>query len=371
MSEFKVRAVEFEEKSVVEQEQELVDRHEREVAGETTESVTKSPIGEVTEQTVIDNNGEQTASVTYDIKDEDVLSHIRNRYNKEINSLDDLFAQREANDELPEDAAAFLKFKRDTGRGIEDFVRLNKDFDSMDENSILYEYYKNTNPEFDDEDISFKIEELSYDEDFDDDKDIKSKKLALKQELKRAKQYLEGQKEQYKIPLESSKGFVQNEDKEEFESYKQNKQQIATSEQEARKRSEYFEAKTNELFSDKFEGFGFNIDDNKVVYKPSDTKSIKEQSDITKFIKNFLNEDGYVKDAELFHRAVTIASDPDKFAKFFYEKGKSDGVENISVESKNIDMGRLATTVIPKEGFSVRALEGDSVEYKIKSKNKN
>lgn len=369
MSEFKVRAVEFEEKSVVEHEQELVDRHEREVAGDVTESVTEEPTGEVTEEAVI--NSEQAAPVTNEIKDEDVLSHIRNRYNKEINSLDDLFAQREANDELPEDAAAFLKFKRETGRGIEDFVRLNKDFDKMDEKSVLYEYYKSSNPEFDDEDISFKIEELSYDEDFDDEKDIKSKKLALKQELKRAKQYLEGQKEQYKIPLESSKSFVPDGDKDEFESYKQYKQEVTTSEQEARKRSEYFEAKTNELFSDKFEGFGFNIDDTKVVYKPSDTKAIKEQSDITKFIKNFLNEDGYVKDAELFHRAITIASDPDKFAKFFYEKGKSDGVENIAVEAKNIDMGRPATTVTPKQGFTVRSLDGDNIEYKIKSKNKN
>jgi hypothetical protein len=369
MSEFKVRAVEFEEKSVVEHEQELVDRHEREVAGDATESVADEPIAGVTEETVI--NSEQAVPVTNEIKEEDVLSHLRSRYNKEINSLDDLFAQREANDELPEDAAAFLKFKRETGRGIEDFVRLNKDFDKMDEKSVLYEYYKNSNPEFDDEDISFKIEELSYDEDFDDEKDIKSKKLALKQELKRAKQYLEDQKEQYKIPLESSKSFVPDEDKDEFESYKQNKQQVTTSEQEARKRSEYFEAKTNELFSDKFEGFGFNIDDKKVVYKPSDTKAIKEQSDITKFIKNFLNEDGYVKDAELFHRAITIASDPDKFAKFFYEKGKSDGVENIAVESKNIDMGRPATTVTPKQGFTVRSLDGDNIEYKIKSKNKN
>ena len=369
MSEFKVRAVEFEEKSVVEHEQELVDRHEREVAGDTSETVVSEVPNEVTEETVI--NSEQAVPVTNEIKEEDVLSHLRNRYNKEINSLDDLFAQREANDELPEDAAAFLKFKRETGRGIEDFVRLNKDFDKMDEKSVLYEYYKGSNPEFDDEDISFKIEELSYDEDFDDEKDIKSKKLALKQELKRAKQYLEGQKEQYKIPLESSKSFVPDEDKDEFESYKQYKQEVTTSEQEARKRSEYFEAKTNELFSDKFEGFGFNIDDTKVVYKPSDTKAIKEQSDITKFIKNFLNEDGYVKDAELFHRAITIATDPDKFAKFFYEKGKSDGVENIAVEAKNIDMGRPATTVTPKQGFTVRSLDGDNIEYKIKSKNKN
>lgn len=365
MSEFKVRAVEFEEKSAVEIEQELVDKHEREVAGETIEGSTEQPV--VTEETVIDETSEQAVPVTYDINEEDVLSHIRNRYNKEINSLDDLFAQREANDELPEDAAAFLKFKRETGRGIEDFVKLNRDFSKMDEKSLLAEYYSVTNPEFDSEDVAWKIDELLYDEDYDDEKTIKSKKLAMKQELKKANDFFEKQKEQYRIPLESSKNSAPIVD-EEYESYKQYKQQSVQTEEETRKKSDYFVAKTNELFSEKFEGFEFNLDDNKVVYKPADVSTLKEQSDMAKFVKGFLNEDGYLKDAATFHRAIAIASNPDKFAKFFYDKGKSDGVGSIAEESKNIDMGRPATTVTPKQGFSVRALESDAPDYKIKKK---
>lgn len=365
MSEFKVRAVEFEEKSAVEIEQELVDKHEREVAGETIEGSTEQPV--VTEETVIDETSEQAVPVTYDINEEDVLSHIRNRYNKEINSLDDLFAQREANDELPEDAAAFLKFKRETGRGIEDFVKLNRDFSKMDEKSLLAEYYSVTNPEFDSEDVAWKIDELLYDEDYDDEKTIKSKKLAMKQELKKANDFFEKQKEQYRIPLESSKNSAPIVD-EEYESYKQYKQQSVQTEEETRKKSDYFVAKTNELFSEKFEGFEFNLDDNKVVYKPADVSTLKEQSDMAKFVKGFLNEDGYLKDAATFHRAIAIASNPEKFAKFFYDKGKSDGVGSIAEESKNIDMGRPATTVTPKQGFSVRALDADAPDYKIKSK---
>lgn len=365
MSEFKVRAVEFEEKSAVEIEQELVDKHEKEVAGETIEGSTEQPV--VTEETVIDETSEQAVPVTYDINEEDVLSHIRNRYNKEINSLDDLFAQREANDELPEDAAAFLKFKRETGRGIEDFVKLNRDFSKMDEKSLLAEYYSVTNPEFDSEDVAWKIDELLYDEDYDDEKTIKSKKLAMKQELKKANDFFEKQKEQYRIPLESSKNSAPIVD-EEYESYKQYKQQSVQTEDETRKKSDYFVAKTNELFSEKFEGFEFNLDDNKVVYKPADVGTLKEQSDMAKFVKGFLNEDGYLKDAATFHRAIAIASNPEKFAKFFYDKGKSDGVGSIAEESKNIDMGRPATTVTPKQGFSVRALDADAPDYKIKSK---
>ena len=361
MSEFKVRTVDFEEKSAVEIEQELVDRHEQEVIEKNEETV----VDEVTETE--DETSAQTGAVTYDIKEEDVLSHIRNRYNKEINSLDDLFAQREANDDLPEDAAAFLKYKRETGRGIEDFVKLNRDFSKMDEKSLLAEYYSVTNPEFDTEDVAWKIDELLYDEDYDDEKTIKSKKLAMKQELKKANDFFEKQKEQYRIPLESSKNSAPIVD-EEYESYKQYKQQSVQAEDEARKKSDYFIAKTNELFSENFEGFEFNLDDNKVVYKPSDVKTLKDQSDMAKFVKGFLNEDGYLKDAAAFHRAIAIASNPEKFAKFFYDKGKSDGVGSIVEESKNIDMGRPATTVTPKQGFSVRVLDSDAPDYKIKSK---
>lgn len=368
MSEFKVRAVDFEEKSAVEIEQELVDKHEMEVTGEATEEIVSDDMREITEETVvIDETSAQTGAVTYDIKEEDVLSHIRNRYNKEINSLDDLFAQREANDDLPEDAAAFLKYKRETGRGIEDFVKLNRDFSKMDEKSLLTEYYSVTNPEFDTEDVAWKIDELLYDEDYDDEKTIKSKKLAMKQELKKANDFFEKQKEQYRIPLESSKNSAPIVD-EEYESYKQYKQQSVQAEDEARKKSDYFIAKTNELFSENFEGFEFNLDDNKVVYKPSDVKTLKDQSDMAKFVKGFLNEDGYLKDAAAFHRAIAIASNPEKFAKFFYDKGKSDGVGSIVEESKNIDMGRPATTVTPKQGFSVRVLDSDAPDYKIKSK---
>lgn len=365
MSEFKVRAVEFEEKSTVEIEQELVDKHEKEITGEATEETTETPV--VTEEAIIDETSGHGAPVTYEIKDEDVLSHIKNKYNKEINSLDDLFEQREANDDLPEDAAAFLKYKKETGRGIEDFVKLNRDFSKMDEKSLLSEFYSVTNPEFDTEDITWKIDELMYDEDYDDEKTIKSKKLALKQELKKANDFFEKQKEQYRIPLESSRNSAPIVD-EEYESFKQYKQQSVQAEDEARKKSDYFIAKTNELFSEKFEGFEFNLDDNKVVYKPADASTLKDQSDMAKFVKGFLNEDGYLKDAATFHRAIAIASNPEKFAKFFYDKGKSDGVGSIAEESKNIDMGRPATTVTPKQGFSVRALESDAPDYKIKTK---
>jgi hypothetical protein len=368
MSEFKVRAVDFEEKSAVEMEQELVERHEKELTGEPTGEVSTDEPKEVTEETVVkDETSEQAVPVTYEIKDEDVLSHIRNRYNKEINSIDDLFAQREANDDLPEDAAAFLRFKRETGRGIEDFVKLNRDYGSMDEKSLLAEYYSVTNPEFDKEDIAWKIDELSYDEDYDDEKTIKSKKLALKQELKRASDFFDKQKEQYRVPLESSRNSAPIVD-EEYEHFKQYKQQSVQAEEETRKKSDYFVAKTNELFSEKFEGFEFNLDDSKVVYKPTDISTLKEQSDMAKFVKGFLNEDGYLKDAAAFHRAIAIASNPEKFAKFFYDKGKSDGVGSIAEESKNIDMGRPATTITPKQGFSVRALESEAPDYKIRGK---
>jgi hypothetical protein len=220
------------------------------------------------------------------------------------------------------------------------------------------------------------INDLYRSEDFDDDKQIKKVKLERKKELTKARDYFNKLKEQYKVPLESREAFVPQEEKEAYESYKQYKQAATSEQEEQTKRSQYFADKTTQLFSDKFEGFKFAIDENKAVtYKPAEAKSLlEEQSSLKNFVNKFLNEEGYLKDAELFHRAIAIASNPDKFAKFFYEKGMADTVDTVSKESKNIDMVRQSTQVTNKtEGtFQVRAVEpsyGNRLVIKQKPKN--
>jgi hypothetical protein len=372
--EFKVKVVEFEEKSASEKEAELLEGLE---THSDPDGVVKVDLSQdaPTIEPITEGNLDPVQEL--DLDDNKVLSYLGKRWNKEITSLDELAQERQQAEELPEDVSAFLKYKRETGRGIEDFMKLNVDYSSMDEDSLLYQYAKEQNPGLDPDEVKFELEtKFSYDEDFDDDKQIKKVKLERKKELNKAREYFNSLKEQYKVPLESREAFVPQEEREAYESYKQYKQTATSEQEEQQKRSKYFADKTNELFSDKFEGFRFNIDENKAVtFKPADAKTLlNEQSSLSNFVNKFLNEEGYLKDAEVFHRAIAIASNPEKFAKFFYEKGMTEAVETVSKESKNIDMTRQATQMTKKTDgtFQVRAIEpsyGNRLVIKQKPKN--
>jgi hypothetical protein len=354
--EFKVRAVEFEEKSAVEIEEKLLKEHEERL------NPTSEPQEQVNEIPEVD------------IDENKIISYLGKRYNKEISSLDDIWEQRQVSEDLPEDVSAFLKYKKETGRGINDFINLNKDYDSLDQDTLLFDFYKEQNKGLDSEDIRFEIEsKFSFDEDFDEEKDVKKKQLAKKKELAKAKEYFNNLKEQYKVPLESSESFVPKEERDAYNAYKEYRETTTASEQEQERRSKYFADKTTELFSDKFEGFKFNMDENsKLVYKPAESQELlKEQSTLNNFVNKFLNDDGYLQDAELFHRAIAVASNPEKFAKFFYEKGKSEAVEGVAKESKNIEMTRQATSVTPTQGFQVRSVDAERGNRLVIRKLKN
>jgi hypothetical protein len=372
--EFKVKAVEFEEKSVAEKEAELLDGLE---THSDPDGVVKVDLSQDEPEPLVDENQNPDPVQELDLDDNKVLSYLGKRWNKEITSLDDLVQEREQAEELPEDVSAFLKYKKETGRGIEDFMKLNVDYNAMDEDTLLYQYAKEQNPGLDPEEIKFELDtKFSYDEDFDDEKQVKKTKLERKKELNKAREYFNNLKEQYKVPLESREAFVPQDEKESYESYKQYKQAAASEQEELQRRSKVFTEKTNELFSDKFEGFKFNIDENKAVtFKPAEAKVLlQEQSNVNNFLSKFIGEDGVLKDAEQFHRAIAIASNPDKFAKFFYEKGMTEAVETVSKESKNIDMTRQATQIAKKTDgtFQVKAVEpsyGNRLVIKQKPKN--
>lgn len=362
---FKVRAVDFEEKSLQELETELVEQHQQEVAEASSDTPQEA------QQETVDASL-QEGSVTTDtpqnieIDDSVILSHIKNKYNREVSSIDELIQERAVQEELESDVAAFQKYKRETGRGIEDFVKLNRDLSQADPEKLLADYYREQGD--DDEDVEYRLSKFSYDEDLDSEEEIRERKLSRKQELKKAIKYFEDLKEQYKIPLESRESVVPQEHKEAYEAFQAYKRNQSSELEEQTKKSEFFQKKTSELFSNNFDGFRFNVDDDtKIVFKPGEAKDIMEkQSNIVNFINNFLDDNGYLKDAEQFHKAIAMAMDPDKTAKFFYEKGKADAVTNFDRESKNIDM-RSSPTPSPKAGgFQVKVLEDNGYEGKLK-----
>lgn len=312
----------------------------------------------------------------YEVTDNDVLSHIKTKYNKELNSIEDLFKEKEVTTEIPfEDVKTFLKYKQETGRSIDDFVKLNKDYDKVEENSLLMDYYKELNPELESDDLQFEMnEKFGFDEEYDDEKVIKSRKLAKKKELAKAKEYFNNRKEQYKIPLESRESFIPSEEKESYEAFKRSTEEASDYEADVLRKQTYFTQKTEELFNSNFEGFEFSVDDKKILYKVADPKSVKEkQSSISNFISDFIDENGLLKDAKAYHKALSIASDPDGYAKFFYELGKSEGVTEVTKGQKNIDMSSAnpaSQSQTRQSGTVVRA-SGDSSDGRLRIKIKN
>jgi hypothetical protein len=352
--EFKVKEVgSVEAKSVQEVERDLLEKHEADLNNENQNST----IG-------ADDQGgaAQSAEQISELKEEDVLSFIGKRFGKEIKSLDELAQERQESDPLPEDVAAYLKYKKETGRGIKDFLKVNEDIEAKDPDSLLAEYYASTQEDLDQEDIDFMLkEQFGYDEDLDDESDVKRKKLAKKKELAKAKKYFEEQREKYKTPLESG-GVSSGADQEALRSYQEYIASAKTAQEENQKRYDWFQKKTDEVFSNEFKGFEFAVGDKSLVFTPAEAAEIKRaQSDISNFIGKYVNQDGLIEDASGYHKALAVAMNPERFAKFFYEQGMSDAVDDLSKKSKNINMDmRQAPQQVGKGGLKVAAVTPDA-----------
>ncbi len=372
--ELKVRAVEaVEEKSVQEVEQELLDKHEEKFSDsdETTEETpqVKMDFAEgkseetTTEAKETSEEKPEPVQEPAELSEEDVLSYIGKRYGKEINSLDELNAARKETEELPEDVAAYFKYKKETGRGIEDYVRLQKDFSAMNPDTLLREYLTITEGEgLDPEDIDSLMEDFSYDEELDDESVVKKTKLAKKKTIAKAKKFFNEQKELYKQPLESRPAADSSSNNEELQEYRQYLESAKTQQQESETKRNWFLKESDKVFTDDFKGFDFVLDDKTVTFSPGDAQTIKKNQETPmNFINKYLDDKGLISDAAGYHRALSIAMNPDKFAKFFYEQGKSEATEDVIRKTKNINMTERKTPEITnKGGFQVKSVNPDS-----------
>jgi len=357
--EIKVREVtDVEEKSTQQVEQELLNKHEEQFVDSKVES-TETPKVEVeskAEAPVV-----ETATENNELKEEEVLKYIGERYGREIKSFDELNQQREE-EPLPEDVSKYLKYKKETGRGFSDFAKLQKNYDEMEPDNLLREYLVATEKGLDAEDIDDLMEDYNYDEDFDDEKSIKKIKLAKKKTIAKAKDYFEQQQEQYRVPLESSRESSSEYSEEEIEGYRQYIANAKTSQEGYERKSEIFQKKTDDVFSE-FKGFEFTLDDNKVLFSPGDAAELKKsQLNPQNFIDKFLDDDGIMVDAAGYHKSLAMAMHPEKFAKFFYEQGKSAAADDTMRELKNIKMDTKRAPEVTKtnNGMQIRALNDDS-----------
>ena len=374
--ELKVKAVEsVEEKSIQEVEKELLEKHEEKYNSSETEDTPKVEVSSV-EESVVDDTSEEEALETSneetteaveeqpaELSEEDVLSYIGKRYGREISSLEELTAAREEAEQLPEDVAAYFKYKKETGRGIEDYVKLQRDFNAMNPDALLREYLTVTEGEgLDAEDIDALMEDYAYDEELDDESVVKKTKLAKKKAIAKAKKFFNEQKELYKQPLESRPVADSEQNNEEIQAYRQYLESVKTQQEEAEAKRSWFLKETDKVFTDDFKGFDFTIDDRTVTFSPGDAATIKKNQETPmNFINKYIDDRGLISDATGYHRALAIAMNPDKFAKFFYEQGKSSATEDVMRKTKNINMTeRQAPEVTNKGGFQVRPVNPDS-----------
>ena len=274
---------------------------------------------------------------------------------------------------LPENIESLVKFMKDTGGTIEEYVRLNADYSDVDNNTLLKEYYKSTKSHLDNSEIDFLIEDnFSFDEDLDEQRDIRKKKLALKEEVAKAKKFLNGMKDEYykEVKLGSKLSKDQQEAINFYNEY--NQKQSAASEVQ-QKQYKQFEQSTNNVFNENFKGFDFKVGDKKYRYNVKDAAATKDyQSDISNFVREFLDENDMMKDAAGYHKALFAGRNIDKIVSHFYEQGKADAIKNTAIKSKNIDMGpRTVKPVVDAGGIKVKVLGGEDssrLKFKIRKK---
>ena len=355
-------------KSTAQVEEELLKEHEEKFQAEESNSdvervdASSESTPPAEEQKEVHQEEEASEASGTGLEDKDILEYIKNRYNKDIASVDDLFSTQKENEELPEDVQAFFKYKKETGRGMSDFLSLQKDYAELDDDKVLTDYYSHIEEGLDEIDVQDLIDDkFGYDADLDEEKIVKKKRLAKKRELSKARKFFEEQKEQYKLPLESRGDVSSNEQQEEYDRYKSYMEESETQEEARKKRYDWFVQKTNEVFNQDFKGFDISVNDKTYTYKPGDTTELKnKQSDYTTFVAPFLDDKtGMMKDSKGYHKAIAIASNPEKFARFFYEQGKSEAIDDVSKKSKNIDMVRKTPQTFSKNGLKIRAV-GDT-----------
>ena len=270
---------------------------------------------------------------------------------------------------LPENIEKLVSFMEDTGGSVEDYVRLNADYSNIDDSALLKEYYKKTKTYLDDSDVNLILEDFEWDEDLDEERDIRKKKIAFKEEVAKAKSFLEETKSKYYDEIKLRPGVTQDQQKatDFFNRYNED-QETAT------RQHEDFKSKTNNYFNDEFKGFEFDVSGKKFRYGVQDPGKIAEdQSNINNFVGKFLNKKGEVTDTKGYHKALFMASNADTIINHFYEQGKSDATKDIIGKSKNPStQPRQAQEGEFINGLKVRSISGqDSSKLKIKTRKFN
>jgi hypothetical protein len=343
------------------------------------ESTTDEAVGEQNSESEPEQKSEEQVS---EDEQDSVLSEITEEEKQEIveEKTEELTEeikeavqeQKETGVELPENIQKVVDFMNETGGSLEDYVKINQDYSKLDDNFLLNEYYRQTKPHLTSDEINFLMEDsFSFDEEIDEPRDIKRKKLAFKEQVANAKVHLDGLKSKYyeEIKMGSKLAPEQQKAVDFFNRYNEETQE---SQKIAEKQKSVFLNKTGEVFNDEFKGFEYNVGEKIYRFNVKESNKVKEtQSDINNFVGKFLNKNNEISDAKGYHKSLFTAMNPDAVAKHFYEQGKADAIKDSVTKSKNINMGsRQSHNEVEAGGVKVKVLGDDAASFKFKIKNK-
>jgi len=339
---------------------------------ETSEEVREENIEAKNEE----STGEESANKVQDdtpVIEEITSEEVEEKVEEVAEQVEEAIAEAEATGKpLPENIQKLVDFIEETGGDLNDYVKLNQDYSKLDNQDLLYEYYRQTKPHLNAEEINFLMEDtFSYDEEVDDEREIRRKKLALKEQVASARSHLDGQKSRYYEEIKAGSKLTPEQQKAVDFFNRYNKESEETK-KIADKQTRTFLNKTNSFFADKFKGFEYNVGDKKYRFNVNNANEVKEtQSDINNFVKKFLNENNEMSDAAGYHKSLFTAMNADAIAKHFYEQGKADAMKDSIAKSKNVNMNpRQQHGIVEAGGIKVKALGDNSSDFKFKIKNR-
>ena len=337
------------------------------------ESTTDEAVGEQNPESEPEQESEKQVpedeqdSVLSEVTEEEVQEQTEELTDKVEEAVKE---QEQTGVDLPENIQKVVDFMNETGGSLEDYVKLNQDYSKLNDNFLLAEYYRQTKPHLSQDEISFLMEDtFSYDEEVDEERDIKRKKLALKEQVANARVHLDGLKSKYYEEIKMGSKLAPEQQKA-VDFFNRYNQETEESNKLAEKQKSIFLNKTNQVFNDQFKGFDYDVGDKKYRFNVKESDKVKEiQSDINNFVKKFLNKNNEVEDAKGYHKSLFTAMNPDAVAKHFYDQGKADAIKDSVTKSKNISMdSRQLHGNMEAGGVKVKVLGDDVNSFKFKIK---
>ena len=327
----------------------------------------------VKEEEVTEEVPEENQLTLEEVIEEETKEEPKEEVKEEVQDLQDKVEEavqtsQDTGIELPENIQKVVDFINETGGTLEDYVKINQDYSNIDESTLLYQYYNQTKSHLTKDEIDFLIDDnFSVDEEIDEQRDIKRKKLAYKEEIAKAKSYLEGLKDQYykEVKLGSKLTDDQQKAVEFFNTYNSEQSEQAKLQDE---QVNHFNNESKKVFNDNFKGFEFEVGDKKYRYNVNDKqKVLDKQANILNVLDKYISKDNMLQDAKGYHKALFVADNADAVANHFYEQGKADAIKQLNADSKNINMDPRKTGTVETGGLKIRAISGDdSSKLKIK-----